>query len=150
MLCLMGSKTFVRLTWLCNRQTAVSHSSTEAEVIALDAGVRLEGLPALAFCEEVQDVMSSNKLPMAPWVSRRQLCNAQAVACSSHAGFGEESQRARIIGVLSAVDYVPLPLPPSSGLAKLFVLEDNEAVIEMCCMEIQPDEARCPHTTHRH
>ena len=52
-LCLMGPNTFVPLTWLCKKHTAVSHSSSEAEVIALDAGVRLEGIPALAFWEEV-------------------------------------------------------------------------------------------------
>ena len=46
MLCLMGPNTFVPLTWLCKKHTAVSHSSSEAEVIALDAGVRLEGIPA--------------------------------------------------------------------------------------------------------
>ena len=38
----------------------------------------------------------------------------------------------RILDVLQAVDYVPLPLPPSSGLAQLLVLEDNAAVIKMC------------------
>ena len=29
------------------KQTAVSHSSTEAEIISLDTGLRLDGLPAL-------------------------------------------------------------------------------------------------------
>ena len=56
MLCLMGPQTFVPLTWLCKKHTAVSHSSSEAEVIALDAGVRLEGIPALTFWDEVLQV----------------------------------------------------------------------------------------------
>ena len=37
LLFLVGPNTFVPVTWLCKKQTAVSHSSTEAEIIALDA-----------------------------------------------------------------------------------------------------------------
>ena len=33
--------------WMCKKQTAVSHSLTESEIISLDAGLRLDGLPAL-------------------------------------------------------------------------------------------------------
>ena len=43
----MGPNTYVPINWLCKKQTAVSHSTSESEVIALDAGVRMEGLPAL-------------------------------------------------------------------------------------------------------
>ena len=32
---------------MCKKQTSVSHSSTEAEIISLDAGLRFDGLPAL-------------------------------------------------------------------------------------------------------
>ena len=35
-----GSHTFVPISWMCNKQTSVSHSSTESEVISLDAGLR--------------------------------------------------------------------------------------------------------------
>ena len=31
----------------CKKQTSVSHSSTESEIISLDTGLRLDGLPAL-------------------------------------------------------------------------------------------------------
>ena len=33
------------MSWTCKKQIAVSHSSTEAEVISLDASLRMEGLP---------------------------------------------------------------------------------------------------------
>ena len=49
MLCLIGPNTFVPIAWMCKKQSAVSHSSTEVEVIALDAGVRLDGIPAVIF-----------------------------------------------------------------------------------------------------
>ena len=32
---------------MCKKQTSVSHSSTESEIISLDAGLRLDGVPAL-------------------------------------------------------------------------------------------------------
>ena len=47
MLCILGSHAFVPTSRTCKKRTAVSHNSTEAEVISLDAGLRLEGIPAL-------------------------------------------------------------------------------------------------------
>ena len=41
------SWTFVPISWMCKKQTSVSHSSTEAEIISLDAGLRMDGIPAL-------------------------------------------------------------------------------------------------------
>ena len=42
-LCIFGSHTFVQVGWSFEKQTAVSHSGTEAEVISLDGGLRLDG-----------------------------------------------------------------------------------------------------------
>ena len=47
-LCIFGSHTFLPISSsMCKKQTSVSHSSTEAEVISLDAGIRMDGIPAL-------------------------------------------------------------------------------------------------------
>ena len=54
-LCVLGSHTFVPISWMCKKQTSVSHSSTESEIISLDTGLRLDGLPAL----ELWDLMVS-------------------------------------------------------------------------------------------
>ena len=43
----MGSLTFVPMSWMCKKQTSVSHSSAESEIISLDAGLRSDGIPAL-------------------------------------------------------------------------------------------------------
>ena len=36
-LCFLGSQTFVPISWMCKKQTSVSHSSTECETFSLDA-----------------------------------------------------------------------------------------------------------------
>ena len=46
-LCVFGSHTFVPISWMCKKQTSVSHCSTESEIISLDARLRLDGIPAL-------------------------------------------------------------------------------------------------------
>ena len=55
-LCIFGSHTFVPISWMCKKQTSVSHSSTEAEIISLDAGVRMDGIPALSLWDLVIEV----------------------------------------------------------------------------------------------
>ena len=46
-LCIFGSRTFVPISWMCKKQTSVSHSSAESEIISLGAGLRMDGLLAL-------------------------------------------------------------------------------------------------------
>ena len=43
-LCIFGSSTFVPISWMCKKQTPVTHSSTEGEIISLEA---VDGIPAL-------------------------------------------------------------------------------------------------------
>ena len=42
-----GSHTLVPMSWMCKKQTSVSHSSTESEICCLDARLRLDGIPLL-------------------------------------------------------------------------------------------------------
>ena len=46
-LCVFGSHAFVPISWMCQKQTSVSHNSTESDIISLDAGLKLDGIPAL-------------------------------------------------------------------------------------------------------
>ena len=46
-LCIFGSRTFLPISGMCKKQTSVSHSSTESEIILLDAGSRMDGILAL-------------------------------------------------------------------------------------------------------
>ncbi len=52
-LAIVRPNTFVPVTSFSKRQGAVSHSSTEAEIISLEEAVRSEGLSALTFWEHV-------------------------------------------------------------------------------------------------
>ena len=38
-LCIFVSHTFVPISWMCKKQTSVSHSSTESEIISLGHGI---------------------------------------------------------------------------------------------------------------
>ena len=58
-LCVFGSHTFVPKSWMCKKQTAVSHSSTESEIISLDTGLRLDGLPALELWDLIVSVLGN-------------------------------------------------------------------------------------------
>ena len=59
-LCVFGSHTFVPISWMCKKQTSVSHSSTESEIISLDAGLRLDGIPALDLRDLIVAVLHGN------------------------------------------------------------------------------------------
>ena len=59
-LCIFGSHTFVPISWMCKKQTSVSHSSTESEIISLDAGLRLDGIPVLDLFDLIVAVLHGN------------------------------------------------------------------------------------------
>ena len=46
---------------MCKKQTSASHGSTEAEIISLDAGLRMDGIPALDLWNLVIDVFHCNQ-----------------------------------------------------------------------------------------
>ena len=58
-LCVFGSHTFVPISWMCKKQTSVSHSSTESEIISLDAGLRLDGITALDLWDLIVAVLGN-------------------------------------------------------------------------------------------
>ena len=110
-LCIFGSHTFVPISWMCKKQTAVSHSSTESDIISLDIGLRLDGLLALELCVLIVSVFGS--------VSQ----------ISDRTG--------RLVNVdlkrnhKSHIDSVPSNVQSSRQEALLYVFEVNEAVIKM-------------------
>ena len=116
-LCIFGSHTFVPASWMCKKQTAVSHSSAESEIISLDTGLRLDGLPALKLWDLIVSVLGS--------VSQISDRTGQPVNDVKH----HKSQEK--INVMENIDSVPSSVQSSRQEAFLYVFEDNEAVIKM-------------------
>ena len=133
-LCIFGSHTFVPTSWMCKKQTAVSHSSTESEIISLDTGLRLDGLPALELWDLIVSVFGS--------VSQISDRTGRPVDVKRN----QKSQGK--INVMENIDYVPSYVQSSRQQALLYVFEDNEAVIKMIILGRSPT-MRHVSRTHR-
>ena len=132
--CIFGSHTFVPISWMCKKQTSVSHSSTESEIISLDAGWRLDGIPALDLWDLIVAVLGNTiQTPERPG---RPVVN-------------DKDQRSQeTTNVLSNIDGVPSNVQFSHQEALLYVFEDNEAVIKMIIKGRRPT-MRQDSRTHR-
>ena len=78
-LCVFGSHTFVPISWMCKKQTSLSHSSTESEIISLDAGWRLDCIPALDLRDQIVSVLGNttqnHDRTVRPVVNKREACS---------------------------------------------------------------------------
>ena len=103
---------------MCKKQTAVSHSSTESEIISSDTGLRLDGLVALELWDLIVSVLGNVSR-----VSERsgQLENDERKHYKSH----------NKIDAMQDIDSVPSNVQSACQEALLYVFEDNEAVIKM-------------------
>ena len=81
-LCVVGSQTLFPISWMCEEQTSVSHSSTESDIISLDAGWGLDGIPALDLWDLIVAVLGNTN-----WnrIERRDLLmNKREVRSTPH------------------------------------------------------------------
>ena len=78
-LCVVGSHTFVPISWMCKKQTSFSDSSTESEIISLDAGLTLEGIPALDLWDLIVAVLGNanqNRMEQGDLLkNKREICS---------------------------------------------------------------------------
>ena len=56
---IFGNHTFVPTSSMCKKQTSVSHSSTESEIISVDTGLRIDGLLALELWDLIVSVLGN-------------------------------------------------------------------------------------------
>ena len=113
-----GSHAFVPTSWMREKQTSVSRSSTESEIISLDTGLRLDGLPALELWDLIVSVLGN--------ISR----------VSDRSGKPESDNHKhhkshKKIDVMKDIDAVPSNVQSARQEALLYVFEGNEAVIKM-------------------
>jgi hypothetical protein len=126
-LCLVGKRTFVPLTWICKKQTAISHSSAEAEVIALDAAVRMEGIPCLTLWSTILKVFIGEG------------DRSSRLKPPSHAN----NHNTMEADILSSIDYVKTNIDKPHPRARLIIMEDNDGVIKMCIKGRSPNMRHC-------
>ena len=123
---IFGSRTFVPVFWMCEKQSSVSHSSTESEIIFLDAGLRMDGLPALHLWDRVIEVLRSTNNTVKPNHNGIRETGARP----SSKAKTQNVRRRQKVGQLSDVDFVPTDTHFSQGESQLYIFEDNEAVIK--------------------
>ena len=128
-LCIFGSHTCMQTSWMCKKQTSVSHSSTEAEIISLDAGLRMDGVPALTLWDleikvfhSIPNQTNNTKAVREPrWnPSATAKSNVHNTISMKHANVNPTN-----------IDNIPSNTKNSDSSAMLYVFEDNVAVIKM-------------------
>ena len=133
-LCVFASHTFVPISWMCKKQTSVSYSSTESEIISLDAGLRLEGIPALDLWDLIVSVLGNT-------IQTKERPGRPVV--------NDKNQKSRgMTNVLNNIDCVSSNVQSLHQEALLYVFEDNEAVIKMI-MKGRSPTMRHVSRTHR-
>lgn len=121
LLCSVGLHTFCPITQLYKQQFAISHSSTEAEKIALDMGLPLDGLPAMG----LRDLMFNVPEPQT---------KEQIETATSKISIRVKKFSLLLVGTreLLPADYVPPNARQLSERCKLMLMEDDDAVSRMC------------------
>ena len=114
-LCVFGSHTFVPISWMCKKQTSVSQSSTESEMISLGTELRLDGLLALELWDLIVSVFE----------------NISHISDRTGKLVNGKNKSLNKIDVMEDIDSVPSNVQFSRQEVLLYMFEDNEAVIEM-------------------
>ena len=118
LVCEFGSHTFVLISRMCEKQTAVSHSSAKSEIISLDADLlRMDGLPAPQFGECVLETLSSRSVV-------RNLERRKRERFTPSHSLSDTC-------VFECIDHGPTNIPNNSHSVPLCTFEDNAAVIQM-------------------
>ena len=113
---------------MCKKQTSVSQSSTESEIISWDAGLRLDGIPALDLWDLIVAVLGNTNQNHTG--QGDLLKNKREVRSPPHTIY-KRKQSQRVINDSDNVDFIPSNVQSSHQEALLYVFEDNEAVIKM-------------------
>ena len=134
----------VSTPWMCKKQNSVSHSSTESEIISLDAGLRSDGKPALDLWDLIVAVLHGNTYQNNQ--ERWNPCTNLVRAATRKLQTRKKSHG--MIDDLDNVDFISSNVNSSRKESLLYVFEDNEAVIKMIIKGRSPTMRHVPRT-HR-
>ena len=113
---------------MCKKQTSVSYSSTDSEIISLDAGLRMDGVPALDLWDLIVAVLGNTNQNR---IEQDDLLKNKREVCSPPHTIHKRKQSQRVIDDLHNVDFISSNVNSSHKEALLYIFEDNEAVIKM-------------------
>ena len=131
-LCIFGSHTFVSTRTMCKKQTSDSHSSTESEIMFLDASLRMNDIPALALwnlvievflCSPIQSNKTKDSLAQVDLLRR----NTSSKRTKNQTNVPTTHDSSDVFHI----DNVPSNAKFSQSNAMLYVFEANSAVIKM-------------------
>ena len=112
---------------MCKKQTSVSHSSTKADITPLDAGLRMDGIRALALWDLVIGVFHS--VPNRTDGSKREQSGNPSVVVKPNMHNSIPIKHTNVIP--TNIDHISSNTTHSGSSAILYVFEDNEAGIKM-------------------
>ena len=112
----------------CVRNKLHFRSSSESEIISLDAGLRLDGIPALDFWDLIVAVLGNTN--QSHKERRDPLMNKREVRSTTHT-IQKRKQSQGVINDLNNVDFIHSNVNSSHLVVLLYVFEDNEAVIKI-------------------
>ena len=101
---------------MCKKQTSVSHNSTESEIISLDAGLRLYGIPALHLWDLIVAVLGNTNQSHK---EQGDLLMIKREVCSPPHTIHKRKQFHRAINDLDNVDFIPSNVQSSHQQALL-------------------------------
>ena len=116
--CIFGSHTFVPISWMCKKQTAVSHSSTESEIYLTGHWTEIGWFVC-------SGIMGSNCF--CSWKCSRFYDKSGQLDNDVHKRHKFQKKR----DVMKDIDSIPSTVQSARHEALLYVFEDNEAVIKM-------------------
>ena len=115
---------------MCKNQTSVSHSSTESDIISLDAGLRMDGLPALDHGMWWFQCCVRQTAPKHQLTHHLETDVRQGNSSRNHESVQKQKGN-RAVKHLSHVDHFPTNTHSSQSESQLYIFGDNEAVIKM-------------------
>ena len=124
-LCVLGSHTFVPISWMCKKQTSVQQNQKSWDLIVAVRG----------------NTNQSHKERRDPFMNKHEVCSAPHT-------IHKRKQSQGVINDLHNVDFIPSNVQSSHQEALLYVFEDNEEVNKMIIKGRSPT-MRHVSTTHR-
>ena len=118
-LAIVGPNTFAPITASCKKQTCVSHSSTESEIVAAEQAIRCEGLQALTFWEFVTELLSEKNVQPPAAKGAETLVKPNSMELNP---YSEKFEPAK---------YFAYTRPRFTTVTDLIIAEDNQAVIKI-------------------